>query len=139
MAGGLIALLASVGVSRAAPPPCSLGTEYPVLSVTPYKRSWQSGGYYDSVNRILRGADIRVAAQPGLTAPWLQRKVEAEMAAGQCQFGDANATVEVYSEDVSLVVRVTSSGQVGHVNEPTTAQDAQAVEILRRARELPTR
>jgi len=36
-------------------------------------------------------------------------------------------------------VRVTSSGQVGHVNEPTTAQDAQAVEILRRARELPTR
>ena len=87
MAGGLIALLTGAASSAAPQQACSLGTEYPVVSVSPYKRQAETGGYGGTVNRVLRGADIRVAAQPGLTAEWLQRQLEAQVAAGECQLG----------------------------------------------------
>jgi hypothetical protein len=109
------------------------------VSVSPYKRQAETGGYGGTVNRVLRGADIRVAAQPGLTAEWLQRKLQGEMAAGYCQFGAGNVSVDVIPEEVSLVVRVTSGDEIGMVNRPTTADGAGAAEILRWAQELPTK
>ena len=108
MAGGFVALLASAGVSTAAAETCVLGTEYQVTSVEPYKRPIQTGGYADSPNQVLRGADIHVAPRQGLTSEWLERKLEAQVAAGECQFGVARPGVDVVPEADTFVVRITT-------------------------------
>jgi hypothetical protein len=141
VAGGFMALLASAGASSAAAEPCVLGTVYPVTSVASSSRPVETGGYGGTVNPLLRGADIRVAAQPGLTAEWLERRLEAQVAAGECQFGADQVFVEVVPVSEELVVRVTSSYEgPGVARFPDSKPDRQAAsEILRRARELPTK
>jgi len=139
-AGGVMALLASAGVSMAAEP-CKLGTEFPVTSVAPSLRPIATGDYGGTVDPLLRGADIHVVAQPGLTAEWLERQLEAQVAAGECQFGTDRVFVDVVPDSNDLVVRVTSTYQgPGVTRLYDTKPDRQAAtEILRRARELPTR
>jgi hypothetical protein len=141
-AGGFMALLASAGVSSAATQAtqeCTLGTDYPVTSVAAHRRPLETGGYGGTVNPVLRGADMRVAAQPGLTAEWLERKLESQVAAGVCQFGVANPSVEVISEGDSFVVRVTTTAETGAVARRTAADEQGARLILDRANQIPTR
>lgn len=137
-AGGFVALLASAGVSSAAAEPCLLGTQLPVVSVVPSLRPVETGGYGGTVNPLLRGADIRIAARPGLTAEWLERTLEAQVATGACQFGTDQAHVTVMPDSVSLVVRVTSSSEgPGVPRLPDSKPDrVAATEILRRAQDL---
>ena len=135
---GFVALLASAGFSRAATEPCSLGADSEVTLVSPYSRPVETGGYGGTVNPELRGADIWVAARPGLTQEWLQRKVEAQVATGACQFGTDKVSIEVLGESDVFVVRVTSTYQGPGVTRLPTTQPAHraANEILRHARAL---
>jgi len=137
-AGGLMALLLSAGAASAAEA-CKLGTEYQVTSVAAYKRPVETGGYGGTVTPVLRGAEIRVAAQPGLTAEWMERKLEAQVATGECTFGVTRANVDVVSEGDNFIVRVTNREEIGALNRPTAADERAAAEILSRASELPPR
>ena len=102
-------LAGSAGSSAVAAEQCVLGTDYQVRSVEPYKVMYgPDGSYYDRVNPVLRGAEVRVAAQPGLTQEWLDRKLEAQVMAGICQFGAANVEVDVLSMGDEFAVRLTS-------------------------------
>jgi len=140
-AGGVMALLASVGASRAAAEPCKLGTEFPVTSVQASLRPTETGGYGGTVNPLLRGADIKVAPQPGLTAEWMEKRLEAQVAAGECSFGTDQVYVSVIPGSDHLLVRVTSMSEAPGVTRMSDRQpdERAATEILRRARELPTR
>lgn len=138
-AGGFVAFLASAGVSNAAGEKCVLGTEYQVTSVDPYRRAVENGGYADNGNLVLLGADIHVAARPGLTAEWLERKLQAQVAAGECQFGVANPGIRVLPAEETLIVRVTSAGKdVPGIPRVTLreASERVAVDILNQARTL---
>ena len=138
VAGGFMALLASAGASSAAAEPCVLDTVYPVTSVAPSLRPTETGGYAGTAIPLLRGADIRVAAQPGLTAEWLERRLEAQVAAGECQLGADKVFVEVVPVSEELVVRVTATNEGPGVTrlKDTKPDQRAATEILRRAQEL---
>jgi hypothetical protein len=81
---------------------CSLGAHYRVTSVTPYRTSDAGGGYYYVAK--LRGAQVRIEAQPGLTSEWLQKTLQDELAAGACDFGARNVSVEVMSAGPGFLV-----------------------------------
>jgi hypothetical protein len=100
---------------------CPIGGVYRVTSVTPDQHREQ--GYAPEVVR-LRGADIVVAAQPGLTREWLQRSVERGVATGDCNFGARDLKVSVVSAGDTFEVRL------------TTADERAAREVLRRAQQL---
>jgi hypothetical protein len=138
--GGLVlALLASTGTSHgAAAATCGLGSEYQVLSVSPLRRPIETGGYGGTVNELLRGADIRVAARPGLTQEWLERRIEGQVAAGECRFGTDRVHVDVLSEGETFIVRVTSIDMGPSVQRlPSKAPDERAAkQILQSALEL---
>jgi hypothetical protein len=110
-AGGFMALLVSAGAGRAtAAEACLLGSDnLRVTSVAEFRRPTETGGYGGTVNRLLRGAEIRVTARPGLTAEWVQRELEAQKAAGVCYFGAADASVDVVADSDDLIIRITSS------------------------------
>lgn len=139
VAGGFMALLASVGASRAAAEPCKLGTEYPVTSVQASLRPTETGGYGGTVNPMLRGADIKVAPQPGQTAEWMEQRLEAQVAAGECNFGTDQVYVDVIPGQDHMLVRVTSMTEAPGVTRMSDRKPDQraASEILRSARELP--
>ena len=110
VAGSAGVLAGSVGSSAVAAEQCVLGTDYQVRSVAPYKVTYgPDGSYYDRVNPVLRGAEVRVAAEPGLTQEWLDRKIEAQLMAGICQFGATNVDVDVLSMGDEFAVRLTSA------------------------------
>jgi hypothetical protein len=138
VAGGFMALLATAGASKAAAEPCVLNTVYPVTSVAQSLRPTENGGYAGTAIPLLRGADIKVAAQPGLTAEWLERRLEAQVAAGECNFGTDRVHVEVIPGSDHLLVQVTSMYEgPGVTRLPDRKPDERAAtEILRRAREL---
>jgi hypothetical protein len=136
--GGLTALLAAAGAGTALAAPCALGSEYPVTSVSPSRRAVQTGGYADNATQVLRGADIRVAARPGLTAEWLERQIESQVAAGECQFGGGPLSIDVLPDSDGFVVRVTTGSEgpgVTRVSE-RKPDDRAAREILRQAEAL---
>jgi hypothetical protein len=87
---------------------CSLGSAYPVTSVAPYRAS-EGGGYVYDLR--LRGAEITVQAQPGLTQEWLQRTLENEIAEGVCSFGAAKVGVSVMSAGGGFSVLLTGSDE----------------------------
>jgi hypothetical protein len=118
------ALLASAGSHAVAQEQCVLGTDYPVRSVSAHRVMYgPDGSYYDRVNPVLRGAEVRIAAEPGLTQEWLERRVEAQLMAGICELGARQVEVDVLSMGDEFAVRLTSSDQ-GAANE-----------ILRQARD----
>src|SRR5262245_35829502 len=100
---------------------CSLGHAYNVMSIKPY-RVEQHDGYTDYTQ--LRGAEMYVAAEPGLTREWLQRVLAGEIAAGTCDFGVRDATVDVVSAVGGFFVRVSGP------------DERSANEILRRAHQI---
>jgi hypothetical protein len=111
---------------------CLLGSKYPVNSVEPYRTNMNTGGYGDGYQPVLRGADIKVPAQPGLTAEWLDRQLEGQVAAGICQFGLPAVSVDVLPMGENFVVRVMNDNyRIG------THDERPGKEILRRANELP--
>jgi len=141
-AGGLMALLASAGASRAAAAePCKLGTQFTVTSVAASLRPTETGGYGGTVNPLLRGADIEVAPQPGLTAQWMEQQLQAQVAAGECNFGTDQVYVGVIPGGDHMLVRVTSMSEAPGVTRMSDRRpdEKAATEILRRARELPIR
>ncbi len=87
---------------------CPIGGVYRVTSVTADQHREQ--GYAPDVVR-LRGADVVVAAQPGLTREWLQRSVERGVASGACDFGARNVSVSVVSAGDTFEVRLTSADE----------------------------
>jgi hypothetical protein len=134
---GMMAVFAvsavSAGPRAAAAEQCVLGSKYPVSSIAPYRTNDNTGGYGGGYDPVLRGADINVPAQPGLTAEWLDRQVEEQVASGDCQFGlDANAVgVDVLPMGADFVVRVTNT------NYRFASHDARGgKEILRKADDL---
>lgn len=56
----------------------------------------------------LAGAEVYVPAQPGLTAEWLQRTVETDIAAGRCGFAVDSVGVDVSSAGNGFSVRLTA-------------------------------
>jgi hypothetical protein len=86
--------------------PCSLSTNYRVTAVTPFRTN--AAGGVSFVPQRLRGADVRVEAQPGLTSAWLQRRLEHDIETGACDFGSRNVNVEVMSAGAGFSVVVTS-------------------------------
>jgi hypothetical protein len=82
---------------------CGLGGRYSVRSVAPYETVEDSGsaGYAQ-----LRGAELIVPAQQGLTQEWLERLVRYQLAAGECDFGVRDATVSVLPSGSAFSVRV---------------------------------
>ena len=128
LALALSVLIPSVSFAAATPDraPCLL-SGYHVTSVSPYFAEDHFGKA--SFPRV-HGASIYVAAEPGLTAEWLQLRIEqhlAEMRRGSmpdCAFDVGDVRVEVDSAGSGFAVRVISSS--------TSA----AAEILRRARLL---
>jgi hypothetical protein len=127
---GVVAVSASS--SADADEQCLLGSKYPVSSVEPYRTNQNTGGYGDGYQPVLRGADIKVPAQPGLTAEWLERQVQGQVTAGVCQFGVGAVAVEVLPMGDDFVVRVKNTNyRIG------THDERPGNEILRRANELP--
>jgi hypothetical protein len=123
IAASVLSLMAVVPrAARAAEPSrCSLGTRYMVRSVAPYT-TFEDAGYTSW--QQFRGAEVFVPAQPGLTSEWLQRVVNFEIAAGECDFGTRNVTVSVLSAGSGFSVRIAGWN------------DKAAGEILQRARDL---
>jgi hypothetical protein len=136
--GGIGGALAFAAGNASAAEPCAVGTDYSITSVAPYRRPVETGGFGGTVSPVLRGAEVRVAARPGLTQEWLQRRLESQIAAGECRFGDKPVSVDVTSEGDSFVVRVTTANEgPGTVRASATAADERTANaILAQAREL---
>ncbi len=100
---------------------CPLGRTYRATAVTPDHAREQ--GYGQDVQR-LRGADIHIAAQPGLTQEWLQKSIERSVANGDCDFGTSHLTVNVLSAGNAFEVRL------------TTPDERAARQVLQRAQQL---
>ncbi|MES1205995.1 MAG: hypothetical protein ABUS79_08655, partial [Pseudomonadota bacterium] len=73
--------------------------------MTPHKVADHT--YGEGVIR-LRGADLHVPAQPGLTGEWLQRSIEQSIASGDCDLGVRNVTVTVLSAGDGFDVQLTT-------------------------------
>lgn len=125
------AMMAPVGASAAAPSrspsPCIL-REHRVTAVAPYKVKERIGRA--SIQR-LRGAEVRVQAEPGLTAEWLRLELGRHMAEMRgpasmpdCSFDVEDVRVEVTSADAGFAVKL------------ITSDSEKAQEVLRRARLL---
>jgi len=112
--------------SSAASPPCVLH-QHQVASVTPYL---MTETFYNGrmTRQALRGAELFVPAQPGLTAEWLQltltrhiNEMRAHPGMPDCPLSVADVTVQVQSAGPGFAVRlIAPSG-------------AKAQEVLRRA------
>ncbi len=96
-----------------------------VVAVTPRVHEESNG----KQTRRLEGADVRIVAEPGMTAEYLSVEVQRHVAAmsgaypmPDCPFGVAGATFQVRPAGDGFVFQITSS-------DPD-----QAKEILRRAR-----
>jgi len=107
--------------------PCILD-EHHVVSVVPYQVEEHSG---KAVYQRVRGAQVFIQAEPGLTAEWLQLNLQSHTAAMQgpaampdCAFDLSNVRVEVTSAGSGFWVRL-------------IAPDAKSgEEVLRRAQLL---
>ena len=118
--GGPRAFAAPAAEGSATADRCSL-SKYHVTSVKPYRFELQAGyGVYTE----FRGAELYVAAEPGLTREWLQRTVESDIASGACDFGATNAKVDVLSPGGGFIVQIRGS------------DERAAAEILRHAQLL---
>jgi hypothetical protein len=94
----------SAGAQAAPFDQCGIGGKYQVRSVLPYTLYEDAG--YTSI-REFRGADVFVAAQPGLTREWLQRLLTQQISTGECDFGVADVSVSVLSAGGGFSVRLT--------------------------------
>lgn len=121
VAGMAIAAGAAVPALAAEPAQCGLANRFQVTSVKPYQPVQHEG--YADITR-LRGADLHVAAKPGLTREWLQRTVEDAVAKGDCGLGLRNVTVDVQPAGDAFDVYLSSS------------DERTAHEILNRAQQL---
>ena len=117
-----------VGGAAAAQPPaaptrtqCGVTGNQRITAVTANRVAEQT--YGEGLMR-LRGADLHVAAQPGLTREWLQRSVEHSIASGDCDLGVRNVTVTVLSEGDGFDVQL------------TTPDEKAAKELLRRVQQF---
>lgn len=100
---------------------CPLGHTYRATSVVADHAREQA--YGQDVQR-LRGADVRVPAQPGLTQEWLQQSIERGIASGDCDFGTRRVNVSVLSAGNAFEVRL------------TTPDERAARDVLRHAQRL---
>jgi hypothetical protein len=102
-----VALAATAVLSRGAGAAqanlCGLGGRYSVRSVAPYETLDEAGS---TSFAQLRGAELIVPAQRGLTREWLQRLVSYQLAAGECDFGVPDATVSVLPSGSAFSVRI---------------------------------
>ena len=110
-----------------APAGCVLGG-YQIVSVTPYRIEERTGRAL-SVRR-LHGAEIRVQAQPGLTAEWLQLTLQERLQ--EAKRGDIHDCV--LETDVSRV-EVDSTG-TGFMVRLVAKDTKKAEEVLHRANVL---
>lgn len=117
---------APVASPTASDTPCSLKT-HRVVSVTPYRVEEHVG--HATYSR-LRGANLQVQAEPGLTKEWLQLTLSRHLTEMRgttmkdCPFELEDVTVSVHSAGSGFNVRI-------------VARDAgKAQEVLRRAQHL---
>jgi hypothetical protein len=92
-----------------APAACVFGG-YQIASVTPYRVEERTGRALSF--RRLRGAEIRVQAQPGLTVEWLQLTLQQRLQEAKrgdlhdCVLGTDVSRVEVSSAGTGFIVRL---------------------------------
>ena len=122
LAASLVVPAASLADTNRAP---CVFNEHSVTSVTPYRVQERVGR--GTVTR-LKGAQVYVRAEPGLTAEWLQLTLSRHLATMQgpatmkdCAFEVENVKVQVKSAGAGFVVRLVAP-------DTTTAK-----EVLRRA------
>ncbi|HVZ32396.1 MAG TPA: hypothetical protein VG963_08220 [Polyangiaceae bacterium] len=126
LATGLMGPGMAVAASPANGAPCLL-SEYQVTSVAPYRTEEHVG---KASFPALRGATVSVAAQPGLTAEWLQLRLEHHLEEMK------NADMPSCALDLNRVrVEVSSVGD-GFAVRLITNDRAEAAEVLRRAQLL---
>jgi hypothetical protein len=123
IAGLVLALVTAVSAGARAESSnrCSVGSRYQARSVEPYVTTDQTG--FTAI-RTFRGAEMFVAAQPGLTKEWLQRVLTDQIASGDCNFGVHDVQVSVYSAGGGFSVRLAGR------------DERAAGEILRNAEQL---
>lgn len=112
--------------SEQQPEPCVLST-HTITSIAPHYEDEHVGKF---TIRRLRGAELFVQAEFGLTAEWLRLQIDRHMAAmhgtmPDCPFDMRAVTVTVDSLGPGFLVTVRA------------ADDSAAKEVLRRARTLP--
>ena len=78
-----------------------------IAGIAPYNVATTAGVKNQTTK--LRGAVVTFRAVPGMTAEWLQRVVQNDIALGSCDFGDPRATVDVTSAGGGFWVRITAS------------------------------
>jgi len=130
MSAVLAAATALPAAALAAPtkePPCIL-SEHTILSVVPYKVEQHIG---KNVIQLVRGAQLYLQAEPGLTPEWLQLNFERHLAVMKgpatmpdCAFALDKVRVDVTSAGSGFWVRLVA---------PDTASGE---EVLRRAQLL---
>jgi hypothetical protein len=123
LALGATSLMPVIASADTPAKPCIL-MEHRVTSVTPYHIVQQYGR--GSTQRLV-GAQVRIQAEPGLTAEWLQLSIEQHVAKMQAQhMGDCPLDL------AGVRAQVDSAG--GGFTVTIIAKDpAQAKEVLRRA------
>ena len=129
MAGtlGTTALADQKPVSQATPEVHGTVMGHRVLSVTP---RWveESNG---KRTRHLTGADVRIEAEPGMTAEYLTVELRRSLSAMSAEHGTLNGVFGVAGSSVE--VRSTGDGFVFRITAPDTTH---AEEIVRRAQQL---
>jgi hypothetical protein len=113
--------------SATGPSDCVL-REHRVVSVEPYQIEQQYGRF---ISPQLRGAQIYVQAEPGLTAQWLQLTLEQHL--GQMKGGSAAMTDCAVDGNVRVEVTPAGSGYWVRLIAPDSKSGE---EVLRRARLL---
>ena len=114
--------------ARTGPPLACELRSYTIRSVSAYME--RDGRSKVGASR-LRGAELFVEAQPGLTAEWLHLQLERHIQAARTATPTADCPLDVDDPQIS----VASSG-TGFVVRVTVDEEEVADEILRRARRL---
>ena len=131
----VLTLAALAGIAPAAIADSSADREVPcilrdnhVASVRPYRTEEHIGR---ATLQRLRGAEIRVQAEPGLTAEWLRLKLGRHLAAMQ-----GMAAMKDCVFDVDRVKLQVDSAGAGFVVKLIAKEAGDAAEVLRRAQLL---
>jgi hypothetical protein len=120
----VVAMGGAAGAVESGPPQCSLGTREFSRSVKPLY-NYEDAGY--TAFRQFVGAEVFVAAEPGLTAEWLDRVITSDIATGQCDLGVPRVDVQVLPAGGGFSVRLSADSEKG------------AAEVLRHAQQLVKR
>jgi hypothetical protein len=120
------------GMTERQAPNGAVLSNYPVVSVAPYVYEWTP---IKTTLKEIRGATVRIEARPGLTAEWLQLRLERQIAALQSTQESAQAAD---SSPLAMpgVRAMVSSAPDGFLITLVAPDKGSGEEVLQRARSL---